>query len=461
MAPWNRGCAFRLELRAATHTGLVLAGLIAVFSVPIGIAPAEAQPPTDNPMTRGTPSLQPAEPATWLSPCPDADPRCFPIQYEEVLAPPAAPEINRPLSMPTERGPDAVVPIPLPPVSPYSWKVDALARGYYRNDQRIAWSGLEETFVAEGVITARMRRQCDNWEVSLDGEFYINQPFDRNIITETQEQVSYLGNYRVDTFEISKLSISCRRDDFTLTVGKMETPFGRTYFPLYTNARIDAPYIRTESILWRETGFLLHYQPGILVADVAMTNGSENLDTNSSKAFISRVGLQQGSWAMGVSAKCQDGIGSETQKEFKNHAGADAMIRWGRFQLSGEFIYDEYGLRHPWFNPNDIFWQHSIYYRDLNLRNGVPLSGVGYYVNLGYCLERWDINLNYGDFYPVAIGNPQHDEVNHRGIVKCCYHRTQCLGLYGCVLVENSGWIAQLGEPRQGYLILGGLQYTF
>jgi hypothetical protein len=137
------------------------------------------------------------------------------------------------------------------------------------------------------------------------------------------------------------------------------------------------------------------------------------------------------------------------------------MIRWGRFCLSSEFIYDEYGFRRPWFNPEDITWQRSIYYRDLNLRNGVPLTGVGYYVDFGYKGDHWDIDLNYGDFYPVAMGNPQHDEVNHRGIVKALYHETQYLGLYGCVLIENSGWIAQLGEPRQGLLILGGLQYTF
>lgn len=300
VGPRDWGCTLRSGLRVAAHAGLALAGLISALLMPIGIGSAEAQSPTNNPpvqsnvgdsflvpVTRGTPPLQQAEPLTWLTPCPDADPHCFPVQYEEVFAPAPVPEINGPLVSPTERGPDAALPIHLTPMSPYSWKVDGLARGYYRNDQRIAWSGVEETFVAEGVITAQLRRQCDNWEIWLDGEFYINQPFDQNIITATQEQISYLGNYHVNTFEISKLSISCRHDDFTLTVGKMMTPFGRVYFPLYTNARIDAPYIRTESILWRETGFLLRYQPGILVADVAMTNGTEDLDTNSSKAFIS------------------------------------------------------------------------------------------------------------------------------------------------------------------------------
>jgi len=46
----------------------------------------------------------------------------------------------------------------------------------------------------------------------------------------------------------------------------MDTPFGRTYFPLYSNSRIDAPFIRTEAIGWRQTGVLLHYKHGLLVA---------------------------------------------------------------------------------------------------------------------------------------------------------------------------------------------------
>ncbi len=252
-----------------------------------------------------------------------------------------------------------------------------------------------------------------------------------------------------------------RRDDFSIKLGKMVTPFGRYYFPLYSNARIDAPFIRSESILWRETGLLLHWQPGIFVGDVAMTNGSEDLDSNSSKAVISRLGLQNEYAAVGFSVKWQDGIGSEQQKEFKNHVGADAMFRFGPFLLSGECIYDEYGFRRPGFDPNDITWYHSIYYRDLNRALGEPLTGVGYYMNLGYNGPFWDINLNYGEFYPAPIDNPQHDEINRRGIVKLDYRITPALQPYCAVLVENSGFIAQADRPRKGFLILSGLQYVF
>jgi hypothetical protein len=174
------------------------------------------------------------------------------------------------------------------------WDFGFLARGYYRNDQRIQWSGMETTFGAEGIFTPRMKCCLGNWETTVEGEFYLNQPFDRNILADTPERISYMGNYEVQTCEISKLYVSCRRGDWTVSAGKIETPFGRYYFPLYSNARIDAPFIRSEAIHWRETGAFLRYQPGIWRFDAGFTNGTDELDSNSSKAIVSRVGLEIG-----------------------------------------------------------------------------------------------------------------------------------------------------------------------
>ncbi|MGA2062118.1 MAG: hypothetical protein ABSG67_16660, partial [Thermoguttaceae bacterium] len=343
-----------------------------------------------NILRQAAPVQEPVLPATQYSNSqPEAVPLPIPVPREGPMFPYAE-------ALPiTERMPE--VQCALPAVSPAAaercWDVGGLVRGYFRDDQRIQWTGMEESFGAEGVISPMFRRQLGNWETKVEGEFYLNQPFDQNILADTPERRSYLANFRVDTFEISKLLISCRRDDFTITVGKMETPFGRYYFPLYSNARIDAPYIRAESILWRETGILVRYQPGIFVGDVAITNGSEDLDSNSSKALISRLGLQNDYYALGISVKWQDGIGSDEQKEFNNHVGADAMVRFGQFQLSGECIYDEYGFRRPGFDPDDITWYHSIYYRDVNNALNVPCTGVGYYVDLGYKGDYWNIDL--------------------------------------------------------------------
>jgi hypothetical protein len=343
---------------------------------------------------------------------------------------------------------------------PIWYRIDGWARGYYMNDQRIAWSGVEATFGAEGAIVPVFYHQFNNFEMTAKGEFYINEPYDRNVFLNTAERRSYAANWQIDTLEISELYVSMRRGDWEFTVGKIETPFGRTYFPLYSNSRIDAPFIRTEVIHWRETGFLIHFDPHPFVCDVSLTNGCDNGDTNSSKALVSRIGLEYEHFATGASIKIQDGIGSELQKEFNNHIGADMMYRWGRFILSGEVAYDQHGFRKP-YDPMDITWIKSIYYRDAYKGYVDPIGGVGYYVNLGIDLDPWTINLNYGDYYPEKIGNALADMPNHRGIVKADYRFTKCLDTYLVVMKENDGYIAQDNRKRIGVTVLTGLEFVF
>ncbi|MGA2619762.1 MAG: hypothetical protein ABSF26_19290 [Thermoguttaceae bacterium] len=336
-----------------------------------------------------------------------------------------------------------------------------LARGYYANDQRVQWSGNEATFGAEAVLTTKLNQQVGEWEIKFDGEFYLNQPFDRDMLLDTPERRSYAADFQPDTLEISKLSVALSRGDMSVVLGKIETPFGRTYFPLYTNSRLDAPFIRTEAIGWRETGVLLHYQPGMLVGDVALTNGGEDRDTNSSKAVVARLGLQGAGWALGCSAKYQDGVGSEEDKEYDNHVGADAMIRLGRWVLSGEAIYDQYGFRKPGFDPDDITWYRSIYYRDESSGTTTPLTGVGYYLNLGYQERPWTTMLNYGEFYPVSTATAPNQRPERRGIGKVAYRFLGSLEVYSVVMVENGGYTAQNDAPRRGLVLLDGLQYSF
>lgn len=344
------------------------------------------------------------------------------------------------------------------------YHIDLLARGYYLNDQRIQWSGQEETFGVEGMIAPVIHHNFGSWETTFESEFYLNQPFDRNVLSDTAERRSYAANFDIDSFEISILQLTVRNGPWAFSIGKMETPFGRTYSRLFSNARMDAAFIRTESILWRETGFLLQYDPGIWVIPVkfaaAITNGSVDRDTNSSKALVSRVGIETDDWALGASVKLQDGIGSEGQKMFNNHVGLDAMVRRGSIELSGEVIYDEYGFRRPGFDPDDITWKRSIYYRELNRALNVPISGVGYYVNLDYEAPFWACSLNYGQFHPRAIGDPRHDIVQRRGIVKLIHHLSASLDSYALVMIENEGYLAQDGRPRRGFVVLAGFEYA-
>ena len=337
-------------------------------------------------------------------------------------------------------------------------RMDALARAYYLNDQRIQWSGQEATFGAEGIVGGGASREFDEWITGVAGELYLNQPFDRNILVDTAERVSYRGNFEFDTFELSQLYLHARRGDLLFALGKMVTPFGRKYFPIYHNSRFDAPFIRTESILWRETGFLAQYDPDIWTITAALTNGGPDRDANSSKALVSRIGIDDERFGLGASIKWQDGIGSEGQKTYNNHMGMDAMYRVGRYTISSEVIYDEYGFRRPGFDSNDITWGRSIYFRDQNLANYVPITGVGYYLDVTYEGEKWLFSCNYGQFHPKQIGDPRHDVVTRRGLIKAARHLTAFSDFYAAIVIENDVVGAQAGRTRAGKALLVGCQ---
>ncbi len=341
-------------------------------------------------------------------------------------------------------------------------EVNFVARGYYSNDQRIEWSGMETTFGAEGVIAPRLRQRCGDFEFLVDSEFYINQPYDRDQLLTDPERKSYAANFQVNEFDISQLALVTTYQDWTFKAGKFVTPFGRTYFPLYTNAQWDAPFIRTEVIDWRETGILAHYKSGYFVGDIALTNGGENLATNSGKSAVARVGLESDGWAVGCSAKQGAGVGSENEKEFDNYFGVDMMFREGPFQLSSECVFDEYGFGRPSFNPLNITWVKSIYYRDVSSgQQGVPCTGIGYYVNLGYAEGPWNTVLNYGDFYPLYTGTAPNQRVQHRGLGKVAYQLAKPLQIYSVLILENGGYLAQENERRIPVAVLEGCQFTF
>ena len=345
------------------------------------------------------------------------------------------------------------------------WDLGIQARGYYSNDQRIAWSGMEATFAAEGVLATTIKHTYGFWETSVEGQFYLNEVNGGNILENTAERISYAADFEIPPVVIDQLYIRCRNGDFSILLGKFPTPFGRTYFPIDTNSNalnthIDAPFIRSEAIDWRETGVLLHYEPGWFVGDLAVTNGNPDRDDNSSKGVVARAGLQGENYAAGASVKWQDGDGSDNQKEYDNYAGVDAMCRFGRFTLSGEVIYDQYGFHNP-YDPDDIFWGRSIYYRDSYNPAGGPITGFGYYLDLGYQEDRWYLGLDYGEFYPETIGNPLQDVIIRRGILKFNYSFTPQLQCFNMLLLETSGQIAQLGLSRKGEALLTGLQFTF
>jgi hypothetical protein len=343
----------------------------------------------------------------------------------------------------------------------FTWHFGGKARGYYWNDQRWEFTGQEATFGAEGVIDGGIQHQAGAWEIGVDGEFFLNQAFDRNILVDNPERIAFAPHYDIDLFQISQLYLSARRGDFYMAMGRFVTPFGRFYFPNYFNNFADSPFIRSEAILFRETGFLAQWDPEPFVFTAALTNGGPERDTNSSKALIARVGMEGDWYSFGSSIKVQDGIGSEHQKTFNQHVGVDAMIRNGRWTLSAEAIYDEYGLRKPGLNPNDITWGRSIYFRDFNRGFLEPFTGFGYYVDLGYRGAKWEWHLNYGDFFPQqSLGIAAHDEAVHRGLIHGSYHFTKHFEGYAIALIENQVPFDFYGRIRYGSGIAFGVQFT-
>lgn len=335
----------------------------------------------------------------------------------------------------------------------------ALARAYFIDDQRIEWSGQELTFGVEGVVRGAHTHSVGDTDLILNGELFLNQPFDRNIYVNSAARRSYRANFDIEPFAIQQLYVAMRQGNLYGAIGRFPTPFGRALFPIYTNDFHDAPFIRTESILWRETGALVEYSPGNLIFTTALVNGGPERDTNSSKALVARAGLDFDGLACGVSMKRQDGIGSETQKTYKNHYGFDWMLRRDRWTLSGEFIYDEYGFRAP-FNPHNITWGRSNYHRDRSLPSGDPLHGIGHYIDLTYRGDAWTLMLNFGEFYPHSIGDFRHDVINRRGIIKPVRHVTEHLDIYTMLLIEspNAPWYDL--ETRSSWEALVGFQYA-
>lgn len=342
-----------------------------------------------------------------------------------------------------------------------SWYVGGKARGYYWNDQRIEFTGQEATFGVEGVIQAGADQQVGAWQMGVDTEVFLNQPFDRNILIDSPERIAFAPNYDIDLVQISQLYFSARKGDFYAAAGRFVTPFGRFYFPNYFNNFVDSPFIRSEAILFRETGGLVQWDPEPFVFTAALTNGGPERDTNSSKALISRIGVERDWFALGTSIKLQDGIGSEHQKTFNQHVGVDAMIRGGRWTLSAEAIYDEYGLRKPGLGLNDISWGRSIYYRELNNGFLEPMTGFGYYVDLGYRGLKWEWHFNYGDYFPQQqMGIAAHDEPVHRGLVHASYHFTNHFETYAIALVENQVDLDFADRIRYGSGLAFGMQFT-
>jgi hypothetical protein len=345
-----------------------------------------------------------------------------------------------------------------------SAQVSGLIRGQYFNDQRIEWSGLESSFGAEAVLRPSIRTTSGDWALSGQGEFFLNEPRSSSVLHNLYTEI-YAANFKIDALQINELFVQAESGDFAVRIGKSRTPFGRYQSPMVTNSLADAPFLRTDVIQFTETGVFFRYQPGGLVIDTAVVNGEPNLDTNSSKGVIGRVGYEGEVLTAGASAKWQDGIGSEYMKRFNNVYGVDAAVRAGRLLVYGEAMYDDHGFVRNFFGfGQPITWPFSMYGRDaFSGTTNKPITGWGYYAGAAY---RWDVltlDASFGSYYPQPIGDPASDTPIHRGLVKLVYSVTGNFQLYAVALVENPRPVpgVQPHPSTYPYAVFTGLQLGF
>jgi len=336
--------------------------------------------------------------------------------------------------------------------------IEALFRTYFLNDQRLQWSGMETTFGVESVLATAIEKRSKWGTLKVYSQFFINQSFDKNVLVDEDRQ-KYLQNFEIETFQVKQLYLQLIIGKLTLGLGKHPTIFGRNYTANFNNAFFDDPFSRNEAIAHFETGFYIKYHQGIFTLDAAVINGYEDMDTNSGKGFMGRLGAEGKNWSFGISGKTHDGIGSEWQKQYKNHAGIDFMIKLGKFRFSSEVIYDEYGF-HRQFNTDDVFWGRSYYYRDIFYRDKTPISGGGGYLDLQYETPSFFLELNYGEYYPKKIGHIYHDDPIKRGLIKTRIKLADGLHTFGVILLENAREKEPLFQGASDYGLLFGVQYT-
>ena len=341
--------------------------------------------------------------------------------------------------------------------------VMGVMRGYYRNDQRIEWSGVEDSFGAEGILRTRFERERKPWVFAAEAELYLSLPNGRSILSDADRDL-YRENFIVPPLQVFQLFAELRHGDWNVRLGRFRTPLGRNDSPILTNSFLDAPFLRTEVIGFTETGLLASWRPGVFSLQVGLTNGETELDTNSSKAVIGRLGAGQERWAVGMWVKAHDGISSEQQKRFNSFAGFDARLKFKRFSIYAEGVIDQHGLYRDLNaegNPLAL-GPRSLYGRDIFVAPRRAIWGGGFDVGVLFRGDKFVVDVNYGLYFPEAIGNAAHDELIHRGVVKLLYAVGPRVQIFGAGLVENKRpHEVPFFDRAPPFAILGGLQIGF
>ncbi len=344
------------------------------------------------------------------------------------------------------------------PWASLEWHSSAVVRGFFLHDYRIQWSGIEQTFAAEASVDLSLTRPTPRGGIFLDSRVHVNQPLGNNVLHDEYRD-PYWPTLEIDTMELMNLALGYRTGPWTFRIGKIDTPFGRPEMVLFSNSRFDAPFIRTQAIYWYETGLFVTYRKGLIVVDAGIINGDVDRETNSAKGMIGRIGLEGENWEVGASVKGHDGIGSEEQKSFSNHAGIDARYALGHWTFSMEWIHDEYGL-HRDIDPSEITWGRDLYYRDVFVGVHEPVIGKGGYLDVQWQGKRWFFEASAGYYNPEKLGNPFHDEPVHRGILKTACNLGYGLQAFAVLIRENDRPVESFRHNQRGLAYALGASWT-
>jgi hypothetical protein len=341
--------------------------------------------------------------------------------------------------------------------------IEGLIRGFYRHDQRIEWSGLESTFGGEGIFRTAVQSREAGWILSAETELFVNQQPGSSILSDAERDL-YRDTLRaLPPFQVFQAFAKAQYGDVAVRIGRVRTPFGRYDSEMYSNNLFDAPFLRTEIIGFTETGLFLSFTPGPLAFDVAVVNGEADLDTNSSKGLLARVGYNGDILTIGTSIKLQDGISSEFHKRENNFVGIDWAAKFGRWLAYGEVVGDRHGFKRNFnaFGNQLNLGIRSLYGRDVYIGDEVAIYGVGFHNGIAFRGDRWRVDLNYGFYHPQQIGIPTHDQDIHRGVLKGTLNLSDHCQIFGVALVENQRPRVGVLDKYQPWALSTGLQFVY
>ena len=101
----------------------------------------------------------------------------------------------------------------------------------------------------------------------------------------------------------------------------------------------------------------------------------------------------------------------------------------------------------------EYFSLEAVRWEDGDLIYAWQVTGIGGYIDVQVSGKRWLASLNYGEYHPEKIGDPLHDEINRRFLVKYLSRFRGGWEAFAAVLVEND-------RPREP-VFAGASPYAF